>query len=163
MIASGGIPGSPFKIVDVTRSSNGCGGCTKHAMNSGVSEQASWHTSDGAPWFLRDNTYTEPNGDYQANCFLHVYGASNPSDIRFNDGNCHYHSNAYLCQRKATQALPSSTNPEPAPEGVKADKATEVSSTNSMLAYQLFCSAVVHNYCFYSNLPILPLHTHMLS
>lgn len=33
-------PKAPYLIIDVTRSSNGCGGCTGHPMKSGVSQQS---------------------------------------------------------------------------------------------------------------------------
>ena len=91
------LPAKPHLIVDVTRKSNGCGGCKNHAMNSGVPEQSSWVTSDGQPWWLRAKPYNEPNGDYQANCYLGVYDSS-PDAIRFNDNQCGYHSTSYLCQ-----------------------------------------------------------------
>merc|ERR550537_251651 len=64
---------APHWIVDVTKPSNGCGGCTRHAMNSGVSNQAMWRTSDRSNWWLRKSRYNEPNGDYHANCFLDLW------------------------------------------------------------------------------------------
>ena len=93
------IPAAPHLIVDITRPAIGCGGCTKYAMKSGVDQQSSWVTSDGSPWWLRDTKYNEPNGDYHANCYLHVY-STNPKDVKFNDGNCNYFSSSYLCQRE---------------------------------------------------------------
>merc|ERR1712072_543499 len=91
-------PRSPHLIVDVTRGGNGCGGCTRYPMKSGVSQQNSWRTRDGSPWWLRDARYNEPNGDYHANCYLHIYDV-NPNNVRFNDGNCNYYSTEYLCQK----------------------------------------------------------------
>merc|ERR1712187_1030275 len=93
-------PRKPHLIVDVTRPANGCGGCTKYAMKSGVSQQGSWQTTDGSNWWLRDGKYNEPNGDYHANCYLHVYDV-NPNNVRFNDGNCGHSSTDYLCQTAA--------------------------------------------------------------
>jgi hypothetical protein len=90
-------PRKPHLIVDVTRPKNGCGGCTKYAMNSKVSQQGEWKTTDGSDWWLRDGKYNEPNGDYHANCYLHIYDV-NPNNVRFNDGNCGHVSSAYLCQ-----------------------------------------------------------------
>merc|ERR1719199_2138533 len=90
-------PKKPHLIIDVTRAANGCGGCTKYAMKSGVGQQGSWRTTDGSAWWLRDSKYNEPNGDYHANCYLQVYDV-NPNNVRFNDGNCNYLSSAYLCQ-----------------------------------------------------------------
>ena len=90
-------PRKPHLIIDVTRAANKCGGCNKYAMKSGVSQQATWKTSDGSKWWLRDSKYNEPNGDYHANCYLHVYKVD-PGDVRFNDGNCGHSSTDYLCQ-----------------------------------------------------------------
>jgi len=90
-------PRKPHLIVDVTRPANGCGGCTKYAMKSSTSQQGSWRTTDGSDWWLRDGRYNEPNGDYHANCYLHIYDV-NPNNVRFNDGSCSYLSSAYLCQ-----------------------------------------------------------------
>merc|ERR1711920_1215194 len=69
-------------------------------MKSTTAQQGSWRTTDGSAWWLRDAKYNEPNGDYHANCYLHVYDV-NPNNVRFNDGNCNYKSNAYLCQPAA--------------------------------------------------------------
>merc|ERR1711934_1285562 len=90
-------PKKPHFIVDVTRPANGCGGCTKYAMKSTQAQQGSWRTKDGSAWWLRDGKYNEPNGDYHANCYLHVYDV-NPNNVRFNDGSCSYYTTDYLCQ-----------------------------------------------------------------
>ena len=90
-------PKKPSLIIDVTRRANGCGGCTKYAMKSGVHQQSSWKTTDGSPWWLRDAKYNEPNGDYNSFCYLHIYDV-NPNNVRFNDGSCSYTSTDYLCQ-----------------------------------------------------------------
>merc|ERR1712151_231111 len=94
-------PKKPHFIVDVTRPANGCGGCTKYAMKSTTAQQGSWRTKDGSAWWLRDARYNEPNGDYHANCYLHIYDV-NPNNVRFNDGNCNYYSTEYLCQPRRT-------------------------------------------------------------
>merc|ERR1712048_803337 len=91
-------PQKPHFIVDVTRPANGCGGCTKYAMKSSTAQQGSWRTKDGSAWWLRDAKYNEPNGDYHANCYLHIYDV-NPNNVRFNDGNCNYYSTEYMCQK----------------------------------------------------------------
>merc|ERR1712113_1351616 len=92
-------PRKPHLVVDVTRPANGCGGCTKYAMKSTTAQQGSWRTTDGSAWWLRDARYNEPNGDYHANCYLHIYDV-NPNNVRFNDGNCNYYSSEYLCQKE---------------------------------------------------------------
>jgi len=68
-------------------------------MKSTTPAQITWRTSDGSPWWLRSTTYTEPNGDYTANCYMDLWKTPvSEQDITFNDGKCHYHSNAYYCQ-----------------------------------------------------------------
>jgi len=90
---------SPHWIIDITRPRGGCGGCTRHAMHSRVASQATWKTSDGSAWWLRSTKYSEPNGDYTANCFLDLWRTPpNPDSVTFNDGRCNYHSNSYYCQ-----------------------------------------------------------------
>ena len=91
-------PYKPQLIVDVTRAAGGCGGCWNYAMNSKVSQQSSWKTTDGSDWWLRDTKFTEPKGDYQANCYLNVTKVD-PDDVQFNDINCGSSSEDYLCQR----------------------------------------------------------------
>jgi len=92
---------SPHWIIDVTRPQNGCGGCTKHPMKATSKSQATWRTSDGSAWWLRSSKYSEPNGDYTANCYLDLWHApSNADSVTFNDGRCNYHSNSYFCQPK---------------------------------------------------------------
>jgi hypothetical protein len=88
---------APHFIVDVTRPSNGCGGCTSSPMNSDSPAQSSWGTTDGADWWLRSTNFGEPNGDYTANCYMYVYDYT-PTNVRFNDSYCNYHSTTYLCQ-----------------------------------------------------------------
>merc|ERR1719453_496199 len=96
---SGGKLAAPHWIIDITRPQNGCGGCTSHAMKSTNSRQATWRTSDGSAWWLRDSRFSEPNGDYNANCFLGLYHSfPSTSDVRFNDARCGYHSTSYYCQ-----------------------------------------------------------------
>jgi hypothetical protein len=89
----------PYWIVDVTRPSNGCGGCTRHPMTKSESAQATWRTTDGAPWWLRSTRYNEPNGDYRANCYLDLWHSpANENSVTFNDWNCKYSSKSYYCQ-----------------------------------------------------------------
>ena len=94
-------PRKPFLIVDVTRPWDGCGGCTSHAMKSTIEQQGSWRTSDGSPWWLRDSKFKQPNGDYDAHCFMHVLEV-HPDNVQFNDAKCDYYSSDYLCQPVAT-------------------------------------------------------------
>jgi hypothetical protein len=104
---------APHWIIDITRPTNGCGGCTKKAMNSKEAAQGTWKTADGSPWWLRSTTYNEPNGDYHANCYLDLWhNPPNENSVTWNDGNCNYHSKSYYCQTvggqksKVTSTLP---------------------------------------------------------
>ena len=90
-------PRKPDLLVDVTRNTNGCGGCKNYAMNSYVIQQSSWRTSDGSSWWLRDSKFNQPAGNYYANCFLRVYDVD-PKNVRFNYGSCASASTDYLCQ-----------------------------------------------------------------
>jgi len=89
----------PNFIIDVTRPEAGCGGCDKYSMNSDEPAQATWTTSDGSAWWLRSTKYTEPNGDYEANCYMDLWHpAENSDSVTFDDKKCEYHSTAYFCQ-----------------------------------------------------------------
>jgi hypothetical protein len=111
-LSSAGPLRAPNWIIDVTRPQNGCGGCKYNVMNSGNKNQKSWRTSDGSPWWLRSTTYGEPNGDYNANCFLDLWKTPrNENDVTFNDGRCNYHSKSYYCQRVAIQLKPKAGSP----------------------------------------------------
>ena len=92
---------APHWIIDITRPQNGCGGCTRYSMKSTTPQQATWRTTDRAPWWLRDTRNGEPNGDYKGNCFLNLHGhPKSPNNLKFNDHNCHYRSRSYYCQPK---------------------------------------------------------------
>lgn len=94
----GNYPRHPHLIIDVTRPADKCGGCTNYAMNSRTPGQRSWRTTDGSPWWLRESLYTEPNGDYKANCYMEIENV-HPDNVEFNDRKCDFHSTDYLCQR----------------------------------------------------------------
>merc|ERR1719271_566194 len=90
---------APHWILDITRPQNGCGGCTRYPMKSTTPQQATWKTSDGSAWWLRDSRYNEPNGDYTANCYLDLWRKpTSPDTVTFNDWNCNYRSRSYYCQ-----------------------------------------------------------------
>jgi hypothetical protein len=103
---------APHWVIDVTRPQNGCGGCTKHPMNSKTKPQSTWKTQDGSPWWLRSSRYNEPNGDYQANCYLDLWHVpKNADSVTFNDWNCKYHSKSYYCQAKKASMNPKAGSP----------------------------------------------------
>jgi len=103
---------NPNWIVDVTRPQNGCGGCTSNPMNSANRKQTTWRTSDGSPWWLRSTKYSEPNGDYSANCYMDLWHTPrNENYVTFNDGRCNYHSKSYYCQPFKVKLQPRAGSP----------------------------------------------------
>lgn len=81
-------------IPGVYKTSNG-GNYTNCTMNSnGCSD---WRVGDGGRWWLRSSNYSEPNGDYTANCWLETRSVSPSSSIEFNDGFCSYSTSKYVC------------------------------------------------------------------
>lgn len=107
---------SPNWIIDITQPQNGCGGCTRSPMNSRSPPQATWMTTDHTPWFLRGDKYTEPNGDYVANCYLDLQTTASESSVTFVDKKCDVHSNAYYCQPAKVKVHVTTPAPEPEPE-----------------------------------------------
>merc|ERR1719272_729694 len=104
---------APNWIIDVTRPKNGCGGCTRNAMNSGNGNQKTWVTQDDSPWWLRSTTYSEPNGDYHANCYLDLWHTpKNSNSVTWNDGSCSYHAKSYFCQLMMVSTKPKSGSPK---------------------------------------------------
>merc|ERR1719326_1813634 len=113
-LASAGPLRAPHWIIDVTRPQNGCGGCIHNPMNSGNKAQKTWSTVDGSPWWLRSSRYSEPNGDYDANCYLDLWQGKprNENLVAFNDGRCNYHSKSYYCQLVHLNLKPKSGSPK---------------------------------------------------
>jgi len=127
-LASAGPLRAPHWIIDVTRHANGCGGCTSNVMNSRNRNQKSWRTSDGSPWWLRNSRYTEPNGDYHANCYMDLWHKpQNENLVTFNDGNCNYHSKSYYCQPIKFDLTPAKGSP-------RSCKCTKIELTGSYSA-----------------------------
>jgi len=107
----------PDWIVDITRPEDGCGGCTSHAMSSGVKEQESWVTSDGSAWWLRASSLDQPNLDYFANCYLSLWHQHQgltlkDDDVSFAYGGCSYHSKSYFCQSVEISTTPKPGSPK---------------------------------------------------
>ncbi|MSQ83025.1 MAG: DUF4215 domain-containing protein [Myxococcales bacterium] len=71
-------------------------GCAMRSPASYGSGCSDWRVGDGGRWWLRDSTFGEPNGDYEANCWLSMYNWV-AGDIQFNDGTCSYSTAKYLC------------------------------------------------------------------
>lgn len=57
-----------------------------------------WKVPDGGRWWVRNTTFAEPNGDYDANGFLNyaIPDAYNGEDISFNDGGAYTTGTSYL-------------------------------------------------------------------
>lgn len=113
LLKSGGPLRAPHWIVDVTRPKNGCGGCSKHAMNSGNNNQKTWRTSDGSAWWLRSKAYSKQSSQYTANCFMNLHVKNEDANqITFNENKCKYHSKSYYCQVKHLDLNPKSGSPD---------------------------------------------------
>merc|ERR1719473_592256 len=112
-LASAGKLAAPHWIIDVTRPQNGCGGCTGNPMNSGNARQKTWVTQDDSPWWLRSTRYSEPNGDYHANCYLDLWhNPKNENSVTWNDGSCSYHAKSYYCQLMSVSTTPKTGSPK---------------------------------------------------
>jgi len=86
-------------------------------MNSRTPQQATWRTSDGSPWWLRSTKYSQPSGDYKANCFMDLWRVpTSENTVQFNDHNCGYRSRSYYCQPKMKKkVLKKKKAPSPPP------------------------------------------------
>ena len=64
---------------------------------------------EAEPWFMRSTSYSEPNGDYTAYCWLDIWGWDDSVGFEFNDGSCSACSDRYLCS--SNDADPAPTQP----------------------------------------------------
>lgn len=81
-----GLPRDPFLIVDITRHRAGFHSRhTKFPMNSEVVQVSSWVTQDRSPWWLRDDPFKEPSGDYHPDCYMNIVSVNDKGDVNFND------------------------------------------------------------------------------
>ena len=78
-------------------------GCIMRSSSYGGNNCGDWRVGDGGKWWARDNTHSEPNGDYSANGYLSMYSGSrssnsfnNLSNIGFNDAGSYSTGNRYL-------------------------------------------------------------------
>jgi hypothetical protein len=67
-----------------------------HAMNSGDNYTAHyWKAVDNGAWFLRADPAAEPSGNYEAGCYLGIFGFNH---LRLNDDLCAYSTGSkYVC------------------------------------------------------------------
>jgi hypothetical protein len=79
----------------------------RHSSFGGTNNAPDWRVKDGGRWWLRDNAYGEPNGDYGLNGLLGGGGLPNPyslTDINFNDLTSNYSTgNYYLVSTNTKQ------------------------------------------------------------
>ena len=66
----------------------------------------SWRTGDGGRWWLRDNTYSEPNGNYTPYSFLYFWSSYPPDnyngqDMLFDDASTRATGSNYLVSTNA--------------------------------------------------------------
>ena len=134
-------PNNDYMFAGIYRSDDGCGSCTSFSMNSddmatyvaAADYNIGWTSVafEPEPWFMRSNYWSEPNGDYDANCWLSIYGFdydynngygygyyyypndddSGEGGFQFNDFNCEYCYSSYLCSTNGGYA----PAPTPAP------------------------------------------------
>ncbi|KAH8056391.1 hypothetical protein JL721_9991 [Aureococcus anophagefferens] len=118
------------KLVGVYRPENGCGACTTTPMNS--DDQRAWAALDpgnnvaftsvagGEPWFMRSAWYNEPNGNYQADCWLTTTwreGWEEGVGFRLDDNQCNICSASYLCSTNQVERI--RDEPTPAPTALR--------------------------------------------
>ena len=115
--------------VGVYRPADGGGCCEEtwsQAMNSDAMASYSgvgW-TSVAAvpePWFIRSTSYSEPNGDYDAYCWLYIYHWQENQGWAFNDESCNACSTHYLCSTNEWATQPPTTSPVPTVTPVPTD------------------------------------------
>ena len=100
VLAQYGKYGGLMHVAGIYGVANGCGGCGLHPFHSASPQDHHWKALDGGKWWLRDGAYSEPSGDYSANCWLFIYDTT-PHDVKFNDHNCHYCFKDYICSTNA--------------------------------------------------------------
>jgi len=95
---------APHFIIDITKDTDGNPDKDtfhEEAMKSENPAVAEWHTSDGSAWWLRDASYSQPSGDYTANCYMDLWHSPpNENAVSFDDNNCTYHARSYYCQKE---------------------------------------------------------------
>jgi hypothetical protein len=91
-----------YGVYRTTDAGNGGGNYTskvmRHSSYGGSTNASDWRVKDGGKWWLRDNAYGEPNGDYGLNGLLGGSGLPNPynlTDIDFNDLWSNYQTGLY--------------------------------------------------------------------
>jgi len=81
-------------------------GCIMRSSYYGGNNCNDWRVKSGQRWWLRNSTFSEPNGDYNGNGFLQMYGnqVGNPyggNDMGFNDGGAYNIGSRYILSTNA--------------------------------------------------------------
>lgn len=82
-------------------------GCIMRSSYYGGNNCGEWRVLSGGRWWIRNNTHSEPNGDYNGNGFLRIYGGQfgYPFDVNtnmgFNDGGAYSTDSRYLLSTNA--------------------------------------------------------------
>jgi hypothetical protein len=91
-----------YGVYRSNQAQNGNGNYTNKIMRSkyygGTNNAPDWRVKDGGRWWLRDDTYGEPNGDYGPNGLLGGGGLPNPyslGNINFNDLSNNYSTGSF--------------------------------------------------------------------
>jgi len=97
---------TPGKIWN-TSAGNYTGYIMRNPQNYGSGVPAnSWRTGDGGRWWLRDSTYSEPNGNYTPYSFLYFWSNHPPDnyngeDLLFDDASTRATGSNYLVSTNA--------------------------------------------------------------
>lgn len=121
----GGSLATYFQIVPgIYKGTSGLSDCAggRGNLNSVSCNGSGWQAADGGTWWVRNTTFVEPNGDYQANCYLALYATGysidtpNAVNIQINDGACAYSTGtSYLCSTNDYNSGLSPSSPPPLP------------------------------------------------
>ena len=65
------------------------------------------------PWYMRSTAYSEPNGDYDAYCWLDIWNFHDHEGFEFNDESCGVCSDTYLCSTNEWESQPPTASPAP--------------------------------------------------
>ena len=60
-----------------------------------------WQVGDGGKWWIRNNTHSEPNGDYSGYGWQQIYFGTGLDPIGFNDGGAYSSGSSYICSTNA--------------------------------------------------------------
>ena len=101
-------------IPGIYRPTNRCGNeCGKifnsEHLNFGDYGDDTWQAIDGGPWWVRDTSYGEPNGDYTGTCWLSLKNAD-VDNLKYNDAWGCPSSRKYLCSNNVPQEF---SEPDP--------------------------------------------------